>query len=81
MQQLVQVSPRGQLTLPAAVRKQLGLRPGDALTVHVQGGELVLTPAAITPVELYSDERIAEFDSQAQLGPAEVKKVKKAWGL
>jgi AbrB family looped-hinge helix DNA binding protein len=36
------VSSRYQITLPAEVRKALGIKPGDRLEVVVEGGRIVL---------------------------------------
>ncbi len=36
------VSSRYQITLPANVRKALGIKPGDQLEVAVEGGQIVL---------------------------------------
>jgi AbrB family looped-hinge helix DNA binding protein len=38
------VSTKGQVVLPAPVRRKLGLRPGDALEVTAEAGRIVLTP-------------------------------------
>ena len=35
------VSERGQITLPKAIRKSLGLRPGSILDFNVEDGKLV----------------------------------------
>ncbi|HMR50826.1 MAG TPA: AbrB/MazE/SpoVT family DNA-binding domain-containing protein [Arachnia sp.] len=40
----VRLSSKGQLTLPVAVREQLGLEQGDALELTVQDGQLLLSP-------------------------------------
>ncbi len=37
-----QISKRGQITLPADVRKALGLKPGDTLVVRLEAGRIVL---------------------------------------
>ena len=34
---LSKLLPRGQVTLPKAIRRQAGLRPGDVLTIRVTG--------------------------------------------
>ena len=39
------LSSKGQLVLPALVRRQLGLARGERLTIEVRGDELVLRPA------------------------------------
>ncbi|GAA1748509.1 AbrB/MazE/SpoVT family DNA-binding domain-containing protein [Luedemannella helvata] len=40
---------RGQVTLPAHVRMELGLRDGDDLIVTVDSGRVILTPATLVP--------------------------------
>ncbi|MEO7796466.1 MAG: AbrB/MazE/SpoVT family DNA-binding domain-containing protein [Opitutaceae bacterium] len=39
------LSSKGQVVLPAAARKRLGLKPGAKFACRVRGGEIVLTPA------------------------------------
>tara|TARA_B100001778_G_C18056837_1_gene392344 strand:- start:60 stop:299 length:240 start_codon:yes stop_codon:yes gene_type:complete len=58
------LTERGTLTLPAAIRKSLGLQGKQQLIVETTpNGEILLRPAAIVPLEMYSEERIAEFAS------------------
>jgi AbrB family looped-hinge helix DNA binding protein len=38
------ISSTGQIVLPIAIRRQLGLRPGDSLDASVKSGEIVLAP-------------------------------------
>lgn len=38
----VKLDDHGQLTLPAEVRRELGLQPGDTLHVEVEGGVIHL---------------------------------------
>lgn len=78
-EEIAQLSKRGTVTLPAGVRRRLGLRDGDVLTVRLSGRSIVLTPALVTPVELYTDERIAEFEQGTQLSPAELERAQEAW--
>lgn len=78
---LIQLSPRGQFTLPAEVRRALGLRGGDAFRVSIKEGSVVLEPVAVTPVELYTDERLAEFAENAEMTPEELARARGAWGL
>ena len=78
---LVQISPRGQLTLPAEVRKTLGIRPGDPLIVTIKDGQIVLTPAVVTPIELYTDERVREFEDAAAMSDAELTDARRKWDL
>jgi antitoxin PrlF len=57
------VSPRGQVTLPRAMRKALGLGSHAVLTAEAVGGKIVLTPAVVVETEIYTDEEIAAWDS------------------
>lgn len=79
--EIAQVSGRGTVTLPAKVRRDLGLREGDVLRVRVVDGTIHLTPAAVIPIELYTEERIGEFREAAELSNEELAAVDRAWGL
>jgi AbrB family looped-hinge helix DNA binding protein len=62
MQETTFLTERGTLTLPASIRKSLGLEGKQQLIVETtDNGEIVLRPAAVVPVEIYTEERIAEF--------------------
>jgi len=41
---VVKVSSKGQIVLPAAVRRKAGIDRGDLLTAHAVGGKVVLEP-------------------------------------
>ena len=73
------VSGRGQVTLPSRVRARLGLREGSLLLLQEEEGRLVLHPAAVAPVESYSDEQIAEWARQDRLTPTEREKLRRRW--
>jgi AbrB family looped-hinge helix DNA binding protein len=70
------IRTRGQITLPAEVRLELGLRDGDHLIVTVADGQIILTPAAIIPrdqrwywtPEWQAGERQADVDIAAGHG-------------
>lgn len=81
MKTIAQISPRGQVTLPAAVRKALGLKPGDALLLRVEEGRVVLEPARVLPLEAYTEERIQEFALAAVVSEEELAAFRRAWGL
>lgn len=76
---IAQVSGRGTITLPSEIRRALGLREGDVLTVSVQDGRIVLSPAVLTPVELYTEERLGEFAANAELTPTELTAARRRW--
>ncbi|HJZ40985.1 MAG TPA: AbrB/MazE/SpoVT family DNA-binding domain-containing protein [Bacteroidales bacterium] len=61
------VSERGQITLPATIRKKYGIKGGSALIIEERNNELLLKPAAIMELDIYSDDQIAEWDKADQL--------------
>jgi antitoxin PrlF len=71
MRQNLLVSNRGQITLPASVRKRLGIQSGGVVTLEEKDNAVVLRPAAVVEIETYSDEEIARWDKEDRLGPAE----------
>jgi len=79
MRESVVVSNRGQITLPAKIRKRLGIRAGGMILLEERGEEVVLRPAAVVEVETYSDQQIAKWDKADRLSETErtaiVKKV------
>jgi AbrB family looped-hinge helix DNA binding protein len=79
MRESVVVSNRGQITLPAKIRKRLGIRAGGLILLEERGEEVVLRPAAVVEVETYSDQQIAKWDEADRLSETErtaiVKKV------
>lgn len=70
MRQTLIVSSRGQITLPADIRKQFGIKSGAPVIIEDRNGELVLKPAVVVEVEMYSTEQIAEWDRQDRLDEA-----------
>ena len=63
MQMTLSVSGRGLIALPAAMRKAAGIRPQDCLIAETTAEGILLRPAVTLPVEIYSPERITEFDA------------------
>ena len=45
------VSSKGQVTLPVAMRTQLGIEPGSQIQFEVRGKEIVITP--LLPMSAY----------------------------
>jgi len=54
---------RGVVTLPAKLRRALGLKADDQLIAETTPEGLLLRPAVTLPVEIYSDKRLREFDA------------------
>ena len=62
MKATLTLTKRGVVTLPAKLRRALGLRADDQLIAETTAEGLLLRPAVTLPVEIYSEKRIREFD-------------------
>ena len=80
MKENVVVSGRGQVTLPAAMRKRLGIKGGGVVVVEDRDGELVIRPAAVVELAAYSDEVIAAWDREDRLSSEERARILKKVG-
>ena len=68
MKATLTISGRGLIALPSKMREAAGLRPQDNLIAETTPEGILLRPAVTVPIEIYSDERIAEFDeAEAEL--------------
>ncbi len=63
MRATISVSGRGLIAIPAEMRKAAGIRPQDTLLAETTPEGILIRPALTLPIEIYSPERIAEFDS------------------
>ncbi len=68
MKATVTINSRGVVTLPAKLRRALGLEPDDQLIAETTPEGLLLRPAVTLPVEVYTASRESEFDvAEAEL--------------
>jgi looped-hinge helix DNA binding domain, AbrB family len=74
------VSGRGQITLPASMRRRLGIKAGGVLVVEDRKGELVLRPAAVVELDTYTDEEIGRWEREDRLAPGERSRILKKLG-
>lgn len=49
----LRIGRHGRVVIPAAVRRHLGLRPGDELVAWMEGDRLVLRPREAVEAELW----------------------------
>ena len=63
MQATLTINNRGVVTLPANLRHALGLKANDQLIAETTPQGLLLRPAVTLPLELYTPERLQEFDA------------------
>ena len=67
----VTITRRGVITLPSKLRQALGLKADDQLIAETTPEGLLLRPAVTLPLEIYTAERVLEFDqAEAELAPA-----------
>ena len=79
MKATLTITSRGVVTLPAKLRKALGLKADDQLIAETTSEGLLLRPAVTLPIEIYSEKRIREFDeAEAELGKVLRRKKKTA---
>ena len=67
MIQNLTISKRGQITLPAELRRKMGFESGSTVIAEVRGNELVLRPATVLEIEIYSDKDIQRWNDEDQL--------------
>jgi antitoxin PrlF len=58
------ISSRGVVTLPAKLREAVGFGADDPIIAETTPEGLLLRPAVTLPVEIYSEERVREFDAE-----------------
>ena len=71
------VSGRGQITLPASMRRRLGIKAGGVLVVEERKGELVLRPATVVELDAYTDEEIGRWEREDRLSLGERSRILK----
>ncbi len=65
MKEHITMNARGVITLPAKLRRALGLEAGEVLVAETTPDGILLRPTVSIPVEIYTEERIEEFASDA----------------
>jgi AbrB family looped-hinge helix DNA binding protein len=67
---VIKLGSKGQVSIPGAILRRLGLEGGSYLIVEAsKDGAIVLRPAAVYPIEIYTDERIKEFERENEIDP------------
>ncbi len=63
MQATLTLSNRGLITLPTKLRQAFGLKADDQLIAETTPEGILLRPAVTLPLEMYSPQRLQEFDA------------------
>ncbi len=62
MIKVISINERGTLTLPKELRDRLGIMAAGQVVVEETSDGLLLRPGVTVPVEIYSAQRLAEFN-------------------
>lgn len=62
MRAILTINRRGGVTLPPELRQALGLMANDPLIAETSPDGVLLRPVVPPPIEVYTDERIREFE-------------------
>lgn len=66
--EVAKLGKRGQVSIPRAVLRRLGIEDEVLLLVETtEEGAILLRPAGVYPVEIYSDDRLAELREEDEL--------------
>lgn len=77
--ELVKLGKKGQVSIPRNILKRLGLHGDASLLVDTtEDGAIVLRPAAVYPIEIYSEARIREFDEADRMDAATAARLARA---
>lgn len=75
----VTLGSKGQVSIPKPALRRLGLEGGAILLVETTAdGAIVLRPAGVYPIEIYSEDRLREFAEGDRMGESTARRVKKA---
>ncbi len=61
MTKVININNRGTLTLPKELRERLGIKGEGRVVAEETEGGILLRPGATFPIEIYTEERLAEF--------------------
>lgn len=59
--QTTKVGKRGTITIPARLRRRFGIREGALLIAEERKEGVLIRPAAVVPIEIYTPARRAAF--------------------
>lgn len=61
LSQTAKVGRRGTVVIPAELRRKFGISEGSTVIAEEREDGILIRPADIPPVEVYTPERIAQF--------------------
>jgi AbrB family looped-hinge helix DNA binding protein len=70
---------KGQISIPKVILDRLGLEGEMMLLVEATpDGSILLRPAGVYPIEIYSDARVREFLDEDEMSAEEITRVREA---
>lgn len=76
--EVIKLGKKGQVSIPRAILKHLGLEGETMLLIETTAdGGILLRPAGVYPIEMYTEERIKEFKISDRLTDEEVKQLQR----
>ena len=74
--ELAKIGKKGQLTIPRSVLKAAGISEESRVVLEATtDGAIVLRPVAVYPIEMYSEDRVSEFEETNTLPVAMERRV------
>ena len=70
------VGRRGTVVLPAKLRRRLGIEEGSFVVAEEHTAGILIRPAKLVPVEIYTPERRAEFLLNNAIGAADYRRAR-----
>jgi AbrB family looped-hinge helix DNA binding protein len=67
MEYVSSLTSKGQVTIPASIRKALGLKPGEKVTFRLEHGAVRIQPARASVIDSYATVKLKGFKSLKQL--------------
>ena len=72
---LIKLGKKGQVSIPQGILRELAIAPDAPLLVETTpDGAILLRQVSVHPVEMYSAERLAEFERENALTPAHARR-------
>jgi AbrB family looped-hinge helix DNA binding protein len=70
------VGRRGTIVLPAKLRRRLGIEEGSFVVAEERADGILIRPATVLPVEIYTAERKAGFILNNAVGVADYRRAR-----
>ncbi|MBI5016931.1 MAG: AbrB/MazE/SpoVT family DNA-binding domain-containing protein [Deltaproteobacteria bacterium] len=77
--EFVKLGKKGQLSIPRSLLRKVGISTETPVLIGAtDDGAIIIRPAAVYPVEVYSEERVAEFVAAVAPGSEREKRLRRA---